>query len=177
MGRSGERPSCRPGTGVPLRDAHAAEGHAPEPYAASLLYFRIFEGVLIEVPALLGLAPATIVTSEITPRTMDIVLELPRSSSIVDRVQRRLRAAVSPGAVLELLEEQRREMATASSPFNARPKSYAPCSNDFLTSSSSIARDPAVGESSSAEGARLREGGRLVGRSLLDFVAPARTTS
>jgi PAS domain S-box-containing protein len=84
----------------------------PEPYAASLPWFRIFEGVLIEVPALLGLPPATLVTSEVTPRTMDAVVELPRSASIVDRVRRRVRAAVSPDAVLDLVEEQRREMAT-----------------------------------------------------------------
>ncbi len=84
----------------------------PEPYAPSRPYFHIFEGVLMEVPALLGLPPATIVTSTVTPRTMDIVMQLPPSSSLAGRVRRRLRAVVSPGAVLDLLEEQRREMAT-----------------------------------------------------------------
>ena len=84
----------------------------PEPYAVSIPWFHIFEGVLIEVPALLGLPAATLVTSVVTPRTMDAVIDLPRSSSIVDRVRRRVRAAVSPDAVLDLVEEQRREMAT-----------------------------------------------------------------
>ena len=51
MGRAGERPSHRPRTGVPLRHAGALKGTLPEPYAASLPYFHIFEGVLIEVPS------------------------------------------------------------------------------------------------------------------------------
>jgi PAS domain S-box-containing protein len=85
----------------------------PEPHAPSLPYFYVYEGLLTQLPALLGLPPATIISSTVTPRTMHIVLELPPSSSIVGRIGRRLRAALSPDAVLDLVEEQRREMATS----------------------------------------------------------------
>ena len=92
MGRSGERPPHRAAAGFSLRDARAPPGHAPRAACCPASpYFHIFEGVLMEVPALLGLPPATIVTSTVTPRTMDIVMQLPPSSS--DRRPRPAQAA------------------------------------------------------------------------------------
>ena len=44
-------------------------GSIPEPHAPSIAMNHLCEGVLVEVPMLLGLPPATIVTSRVTPRT------------------------------------------------------------------------------------------------------------
>jgi PAS domain S-box-containing protein len=82
----------------------------PEPYAPSAPYLHIFEGLLCEVPKLLGLPPATIVTTNLTPRSLDLVLQLPTSRSLFDRARRVARAAVHRADVLHLLEAQRREI-------------------------------------------------------------------
>ncbi len=86
-------------------------GRIPEPYAPTAAFFHIFEGSLVEIPTLLGLPPATIVQSTVTPRTLDIELDLPPSRSLFRRVQRTIRAALDSGDLLELLEQQRSELA------------------------------------------------------------------
>jgi len=86
-------------------------GSIPEPHAPSAAFFYVFEGNLTELPSLLGLPRATIVTSRVTPRTSETIIELPPSSSLLGRARRRLRAALNSGGALELLEEQRRELA------------------------------------------------------------------
>ncbi|MDB5215393.1 MAG: uncharacterized protein JWO86_3320 [Myxococcaceae bacterium] len=83
----------------------------PEPHTPSVAFFHIFEGNLTELPSLLGLPRATIVSSELTPRELDTTIELPASSSVFGRVRRRLRAALNSGEAIELLEQQRREIA------------------------------------------------------------------
>jgi PAS domain S-box-containing protein len=83
----------------------------PEPYAPSAPYLHIFEGLLCEVPRVLGLPPATILRSTVTPRELDILLALPPSDSVMDRLKRVTRAALHQGAVNRLLEAQRREIA------------------------------------------------------------------
>jgi PAS domain S-box-containing protein len=83
----------------------------PEPHAPSAPFFYLFEGNLEELPSLLGLPRSTIVSSEVTPRELDTVLELPASSSLLGRAGRRLRATWRSGEALELLEQQRRELA------------------------------------------------------------------
>jgi len=149
-------------------------GTLPEPHAASLPYFRIFEGVLIEVPALLGLPPATLVRSEVTPRTMDVVVELPRSSSLLDRVRRRVRAAISPGAVLDLLEEQRRDMATGLESVQ-RSTNELRSLFDRLPDLVIIHRAGVVLWTNREVAAVLgyERADDLVGRALLDLVAPS----
>ena len=83
----------------------------PQPYVTSRAFFHFFEGVLIELPRLLALERSTIVTSAVTSRTLDIVLELPRSSSVLGRLRRVFRAAASSGDAIDLLEGQRSELA------------------------------------------------------------------
>jgi PAS domain S-box-containing protein len=83
----------------------------PEPHAPSAPFFYLFEGNLKELPCLLGLPRATIVSSAVTPRELDTVIELPASSSLLVRARRRLRATWRSGEALELLEQQRRELA------------------------------------------------------------------
>lgn len=88
-------------------------GVIPEPHAPSAALNHIFEGILVELPALVGLPRATIVSSRVTPRTVDVVIDLPRSPSVVARVRRA--ALVALGAIDEvsLLEEQRGEITDA----------------------------------------------------------------
>ena len=83
----------------------------PEPHAASAAFFHVFEGVLLELPTLLGGPGSSLVSSKVTPRTMDTVIELPASASILERARRAIRAAVGSADALELLEDQRRELA------------------------------------------------------------------
>ena len=88
-------------------------GSIPEPHAPSIAFNHLFEGALVEVPTLLGLPRATIVTSRVTPRTIDVVIDLPPSPSIGARLARGLRAALYAGDAVDMLEEQRRELAEA----------------------------------------------------------------
>lgn len=83
----------------------------PAPHLPSAPYLHIFEGLLTELPTMLGLPPATIVRSTVTPRDLDIVLRLPRSRSLFGRIRRTARAISSKGKALDLLEQQRREIA------------------------------------------------------------------
>ena len=83
----------------------------PEPHSPSAPFFYVFEGNLQELPSLLGLPRATIVSSEVTPRELDTVVQLPASSSLLGRARRRLGATWRSGEALELLEQQRRELA------------------------------------------------------------------
>lgn len=82
----------------------------PEPHAPSEAFFHVFEGVLQEVPALLGLPRATIASSRATPRTLEAIVDLPRTRSLVGRVHRAVRAAFYAGEALDLLEQQRCEL-------------------------------------------------------------------
>lgn len=80
----------------------------PELYAPSAPYLHIFEGLLVELPSMLGLPPATIVESHVTPRSLDLMLELPASRSVLGRLRRAARAKLYGGEARELFEEQRR---------------------------------------------------------------------
>ena len=80
----------------------------PDLYAPSAPYLHIFEGLLVEVPSILGLAPAVIVTSKVTPRELDIVLDLPPSRSALGRARRHVRALIHRRHAPDLLERQRR---------------------------------------------------------------------
>ncbi|MDB4994679.1 MAG: uncharacterized protein JWM74_2111 [Myxococcaceae bacterium] len=82
----------------------------PEREAPSKVYFHVFEGLLSELPTLLGLPTATIVKSHVTGHTLDITLLLPRSSSLIGRLKRGVRAALYNDA-FDALEGQRRELA------------------------------------------------------------------
>lgn len=88
-------------------------GRIPEPHAPSIALNHVFEGILTEVPTLLGLPRATIVESVVTPRSIDVVVDLPASRSIASRIRRIARAAFLTSDTLALLEEQRRELADA----------------------------------------------------------------
>lgn len=86
-------------------------GSIPEPHVPSAALNHLFEGVLVEVPTLIGLPRATVVSSRVTPRTIDIVIELPPSPSIGARLRRAFRA--TRGSEVDVLEEQRRTLAEA----------------------------------------------------------------
>ncbi len=85
----------------------------PEPHAPSLAVFHLFEGILEEIPSLMGLPRATIVTSQATPRSLEVVIDLPPSPSLAARMRRAFRAARNVGEAVDLLEEQRGELSEA----------------------------------------------------------------
>lgn len=88
-------------------------GTIPEPHAPSEALNHLFEGILVELPVLVGLPRATIVSSAVTPRSVDVVVELPPSPSLGARLGQALRDAVRDREEVALLEEQRREIADA----------------------------------------------------------------
>ena len=85
----------------------------PEPHRSSIAIFHVFEGVLMEVPTLLGLPRAALVSSDVTLRNVDVVIELPPSVSLGGRLRRALRAALRGRNQVDLLEAQRQELAEA----------------------------------------------------------------
>lgn len=82
----------------------------PQPHAPCETFFHVFEGVLQEIPTLLGLPRATIVSSAATPRVLEVLVDLPRSRSLLGRARRALRALLYSGEALDLLEQQRCEL-------------------------------------------------------------------
>ena len=83
----------------------------PETYVASAPYLHIFEGLLTAVPQLLDLPPAVIERSRVTPRECEMTLRLPASRALGGRMRRATRALFHRRDALELLEEQRHEIA------------------------------------------------------------------
>jgi PAS domain S-box-containing protein len=88
-------------------------GHIPEPHAPSIPFHHVFEGIVTEVPTLLGLPRATIESSVLTARDVDLVLRLPRAASIGERLGRAVRAALKAGDEVDLLEEERQKLEEA----------------------------------------------------------------
>jgi PAS domain S-box-containing protein len=82
----------------------------PSSYAPSEPFFYIVEGNFSTFPELIGLAPARIVESQITPRTLDVVFDLPPSVSLFDRVRKRLQRRIRARATKAVLEHQRQEL-------------------------------------------------------------------
>jgi PAS domain S-box-containing protein len=87
-------------------------GSIPKPHASSEAFWHFFEGVLIELPRLLALGRSTIVASAVTPRTIEVVIDLPGSSSVLGRVRHVVRAALTSADTIDLLEGQRSELAS-----------------------------------------------------------------
>ncbi|HSO31514.1 MAG TPA: hypothetical protein VLT33_03330, partial [Labilithrix sp.] len=86
-------------------------GSIPPPYAPCVAFFHLFEGCLVELPSVLGLPNARIVRSEVTARSIDAEIELPVSRSLFARARRVASAALHARELLDLLEQQREEMA------------------------------------------------------------------
>jgi PAS domain S-box-containing protein len=86
----------------------------PTPYAPCIGIFHFFEGVLIEIPHLLGLERSKILTSNATPRQLEVIIEMPRSPSLLRRIRRGFRVAtgsIDEHDVHDILEGQRAELA------------------------------------------------------------------
>ncbi|MGZ3449057.1 MAG: two-component system sensor histidine kinase NtrB [Polyangiales bacterium] len=83
----------------------------PSTYAPSATFFHIFEGVLTQVPRMVGAEAAVISESRITPRTCDLVIELPHQPTLLERVKRSMRAMLAAPDALQVLEEHRKELA------------------------------------------------------------------
>jgi PAS domain S-box-containing protein len=98
-------------TTFPTEDRMHFTCSIPEPYAASKPSLHVFEGLLCAVPTMMGLPPATIEKTVVTPRELEIVLALPSSRSVVARMMDFARATVRLRDVLDVVEGQRREVA------------------------------------------------------------------
>ncbi len=110
-------PSQFPHVSLDLRFEGPRTIHAivrvPEPHASSEAMFLLFEGVLEEIPRLLGLPRATLLSSQISSRTHECRIELPRAETLVERTLRRARAIVRPTDLVDAFEEQRRDLTSA----------------------------------------------------------------
>jgi PAS domain S-box-containing protein len=80
-------------------------------YAACETFFHIFEGGICELPCLLGLPAAKLESSDVTPRSIDCVIALPPPRSIIERARRSLSALGGARNALDLIDEQRRDLA------------------------------------------------------------------
>jgi PAS domain S-box-containing protein len=146
----------------------------PEPHAPSAPFFYTFEGVLTELPTFLGLPRATIAKSRVTPRTIEVDIDLPRTASVFARLRRRIRATVRAAETLDLLEEQRRELADG---LEAVQRSTVEIHELFarLPDLVIIHRAGTILWSNRATATALGydDCDELVGRSVLDLVPPA----
>jgi PAS domain S-box-containing protein len=88
-----------------------AHGEIPSMYAPSATFFHIFEGVLSQIPLMVGCEPAAIVESRISPRTCDLVVDLPRRRTVFERARRSARAMLAAPDALRVLEEHRQVLA------------------------------------------------------------------
>ncbi|MBX3210236.1 MAG: PAS domain S-box protein [Labilithrix sp.] len=86
------------------------EGVIPEPYAPSKPFLYLFEGLVREMPRLVGLEAAAIVGSEVTPRRIVTTLLLPARQPFATRALRTLGALVRGRERFALLERRRREL-------------------------------------------------------------------
>jgi len=86
-------------------------GSIPPLYAPCTTFFHLFEGCLVETPSMLGLPDARIVRSAVTPHSIDVEIELPVSRSLFARVKRVVNAALHARELLDMLEEQRKQLA------------------------------------------------------------------
>ncbi len=91
---------------------HRAE--IPAPHPGSRPFYYIFEGVLCELPRLLGLPRASLEQSVVTPHTCDNVIVVPPSKSFLARCRQSLMTGLKTGNTVALLDAQRREIAWAS---------------------------------------------------------------
>ncbi|MDB4995232.1 MAG: uncharacterized protein JWM74_2664, partial [Myxococcaceae bacterium] len=87
-------------------------GEIPASYAPSAAFLHITSGSVSQLPTLLGLPASVILESHVTPRTLDLVVLLPRSRSLVDRVRRGVRAVLAARDAVAVLEEQHHELAS-----------------------------------------------------------------
>ena len=83
----------------------------PPNVAPSRPFFHVFEGILTEMPTLLGLPTASILRSEVRGERMETFLDVPRSTSLLGRLKRGIRAALDPAHALDVLEQQRLVLA------------------------------------------------------------------
>jgi PAS domain S-box-containing protein len=83
----------------------------PPSYAPCAAFFLISEGSIPLLPTLIGLPPSVVIERRVTPRSGELVLELPRAASPFDVARRALRAVVGARSAIATLEEQRRELA------------------------------------------------------------------
>jgi PAS domain S-box-containing protein len=102
---------------LPLSARHTGErrlrfqGEIPPSYAPSEVFMRVFEGSITELPTLLGLPPSRILESTVTPRSVDLLIELPPERTLLGRLRRGVRTVLDAPDAVRVLEQQRAELA------------------------------------------------------------------
>jgi PAS domain S-box-containing protein len=149
-------------------------GGIPEPHTPCEPFFHLFEGVLEEIPTLLGLPRAQIRSSHTTPRTLDVVIEVPRSLSLVDRAKRLVRGLLFAGDAVRLLEDQRSELEQGIASLQ-RANSEAHALFDRLPDLVLIHRNGTVLwiNRTVVETLGYEEATEIIERSFFDFVDPS----
>jgi PAS domain S-box-containing protein len=85
----------------------------PESYAACAAFLQISVAACIHLPEVVGLPPSVVVEERVTSRTFDLLLEVPRSRSLGERLSHVARALGSAGVSRRELVAQGAEL-TAS---------------------------------------------------------------
>lgn len=144
-----------------------------DPHAPCAAFFHIFEGVVSELPVMLALQPATIARSHVTPRTAEVILDLPRSSSLLGRLGRAFRAVAYSSETVDVLELQRQELTEQLHGLQ-RTTGEIEQLFDRLPDLVIIHREGKILWNNRAAARTLRYEGTdaLVGRTLIDIVAP-----
>jgi two-component system, cell cycle sensor histidine kinase and response regulator CckA len=82
----------------------------PSSYRGSVTVFRQAVGILKSMPLLIGLPPSTVISAEAEPHGLCVVLEPPRSRSLLSRARRLGKRIGGLGAMLTQLGEQELEL-------------------------------------------------------------------
>ncbi|MDB4944904.1 MAG: hypothetical protein JWP97_4438 [Labilithrix sp.] len=156
----------------PAEDVMHFRCTVPEPHAPSAPYLHIFEGLLCEIPRLLGLGPATLAQSRVTPRELEAVFLLPRSHPLGGRLRRTVSSIWNRREVIDLLEDQRQELASGLLAVQQQTKEIQNIFRrlpDFVV----IHRDGVIlwTNHAMASGLGYDDDDALVGKPLLDIMA------
>ena len=150
-----------------------ARGSIAPPHAPSAPFFHVFEGVLLELPVLLGLPRARLVSSAVSPRSFETVVDIPPSRSLFGRARRSVHALVNARATLEMLEQQREQLEVGLASFQRSTEEIQDLF-DRLPDLVVIHREGTILWKNRAVLKTLdyEDADNLVGRPLLDLVAP-----
>ncbi len=85
----------------------------PEPHVPSASFLRLVEGALVAMPTSIGLRVATVITSSVTARSLDLDLDLPRDRSLLERARHVVRS-VRGADPLSVLERERHSLAATT---------------------------------------------------------------
>ncbi len=93
------------------KDRLLMHGVIPAAHEPSTAFLHLASGSLMALPTLLGLAPCQLIEAHVTPRVMDLELELPGRASKLRTGLRALAALTRRADQVEVLESERRVLS------------------------------------------------------------------